>query len=92
MRDDPTKLRLAEALREAGLERMAVKAEAGDYDESESTAVEPLLDLRGDLAAEMINGHTGAKELRQRVMAGEFDSTDDEWWVEDMFRQFGGHD
>lgn len=92
MRDDPTKERLAEALRQAGLERMAVKAEDGDYDECESASVDPLLDLRGDLAAEMINGHPGAKDLRQRVMAGEFEATDDEWLIEMQFREYGGHD
>ena len=73
MRDDPTRLRLAEALREAGLERMAVKAEEGDYDQIESEVSEdPLLDLKGDLAAEMIRGNEAAKALRQRVMDGEF--------------------
>jgi hypothetical protein len=75
----PTKERLAAALKEAGLDLLAEKAAAGDYDELESDSALPLIDLACDLAVAMVNGNRAAAALRQRMIAGEFDATDEEW-------------
>lgn len=90
MRQDPTKQRLAQALREAGLHLLAEKAEAGDYDEIESRNALPLTDLACDLAVEVTKGNAMAKEIRDAMIRGEFDATEDEWdawWNSDEGRE-----
>lgn len=80
---EATKERLAAALREIGLDLLADKAAAGDYDEYESDSALPLTDLACDLAVAVVNGNEAAQQLRQRMIAGEFDASEDEaeaWW------------
>ena len=76
---EPTKLKLARALTEAGLPLLAEKAAAGDYDDIESQSALPMTDLACDLAVAVVAGNEAAQQLRQRVIAGDFDATDAEW-------------
>lgn len=70
-----TKDKLAAALRKAGLEDMAKKAETGYYDDFLSPLGAPALQLAGDLARA---GTPAALALRKRHINGEFDSTKEE--------------
>lgn len=74
-----TKERLARDLDQAGLHTLADKARAGDYDEVESDSALPLTDLACDLAAAFIGGNEMAKPLRQKLIDGDYDATEDEW-------------
>lgn len=69
---EPTKLRLARVLREAGLESMAAAAERGRYDDYQSESATPCVDLVNHLKA------AGAHELARRAMDGEWDATREE--------------
>jgi hypothetical protein len=79
MQQEPTKERLARALHQAELHELAEKAERGDYDEIESEAALPLTDLACDLAVYVVKGHDGAKAIREALIRGEWDATEDEW-------------
>jgi len=70
---------LAAELRKAGLPEMADRAASGWYHDFLSPLDTPTLALLADLATA---GTTPAKALRQRVIDGEFDATQqesDEW-------------
>lgn len=80
---EATKDRLAAELRAAGLDDMAERAAEGLYDEYQSPLPTPLMELAADLAVKAASGHQGAAALRQRVIGGDFDATDEEseaWW------------
>lgn len=80
----PTKVRLAEALREAGAnEAMIARAQAGYYDDYESPLAMPLTQLMVDLrvAAQYNHSHaTAAKlwQLAEDVKHGKYDGTAEE--------------
>lgn len=67
--------KLAAALREIGLEDMAVKAAAGGYDDFLSESAMPIHDLVNDLA---MVGTPEALKLRDRAINGDFDATAEE--------------
>jgi hypothetical protein len=70
-----TKDKLAKALVEAGLERMAIMAEAGFYDDFLSPIAFPITQLLADLRT----ANTPASyALAARVRDGEFDATKEE--------------
>jgi hypothetical protein len=74
-----TKDKLAKALREAGLEEMAKRAEDAYYDDFLSPLDFPCLQLNADLRAV---GTPAALALCSRLMNGEFDASkeeSDEW-------------
>jgi hypothetical protein len=73
MNAEPTKVRLARALREAGLDALATAAEQGRYDDFESASATPLLDLV--IALRDAGGQTA---LIARVQNGDFDASDAE--------------
>lgn len=81
---EPTKHRLARVLREAGLESMAVAAEAGYYDDYESESALPITNLVHDLRV------AGREDLARRAMRGEWDGTPEEGqaWFEREGREF----
>ncbi len=66
---EPTKERLARTLREAGLEDLAQRAAAGEFDDYESPHAMPQLELILEL------GKRDQTELIDRVSEGEFDGT-----------------
>ena len=70
-----TKDLLADALRQAGLEQMAVKAATGYYHDYISPLAAPCLQLAADLAEA---GTPAALALRARHLNGEFDATAEE--------------
>jgi hypothetical protein len=73
---------LAQELRKAGLEEMAVKAEAGYYHDFLSELAFPEMQLDADLVHAMQSGNVAAHALRKRHHNGEFDATteeSDEW-------------
>jgi hypothetical protein len=77
----PSSQRLADACRRLGLEHIAQNAEANHYHDFFSDKDSPTVQLVGHLggAAEMYPGmRVPILSLRQRVMEGEFDSTDEE--------------
>lgn len=75
----PSDAALAAALREAGLHDMAARAEQSHYNDFFSPLATPIMDLAEELRV------VGTKEslaLRQRVIMGEFDASEeesDEW-------------
>jgi hypothetical protein len=84
MNAEPTKVRLARALREAGLDALAVAAEQGRYDDFESASPFPLMDLVQD-----IRRAKGPESLILRVQNGDFDATDAE--AREWFETEGRH-
>jgi hypothetical protein len=73
---------LAQELRKAGLDTMAVEAEKGMYHDFLSPLATPDLQLDADLVEAIKAGNEAAKDLRRRHHAGEFDATlkeSDEW-------------
>lgn len=70
-----TKDKLAQALRDAGLDEIAARAAAGHYDDYLSPLDTPELALMAELRA---SGTPDAMALRQRVMDGDFDATSEE--------------
>lgn len=76
-----TKDKLAAALREIDLQEMADKAAAGYYDDFLSELALPTIELVNDL--ERV-GTGPARQIRKRVIEGEFDSTaqEAEAWAE----------
>jgi hypothetical protein len=70
-----TKDRLAQALREIGLDKMASDAEAGRYDDFLSNSATPQMDLVARLGIATGRGNLAAAALARRVMNGEFDGT-----------------
>ncbi len=88
-----TKDKLAGALREAGLEEMAKKAEAGYYHDFLSPLDAPCLQLMQDLR-EVSANNPKVPELMRRHCNGEFDASkeeSDEWAAslegQDTFRR-----
>jgi hypothetical protein len=86
--------KLAAALREAGLDELAKRAERGYYNDFFSPLDMPALVLAADLAKA---GSKEALALRERHMAGEFDASkeeSDEWAQgpegQDAFRRLMG--
>jgi len=80
-----TKDRLAETLREHGLDEMADLAAKGHYDDFESEIAFPLTKLVIGLR------DAGKHELIQRVMKGEFDATASEaeaWFMREGEKLF----
>lgn len=84
---EPTKDKLARALHQAELHDLAEKAEAGDYDEIASDSALPLTDLACDLAVYVTKGNAGAKAIREALIRGEWDATDDEWEQHDRWHR-----
>jgi hypothetical protein len=75
----PTKLKLAEAIRQfnPALTEMIERAKQGYYDDYESSLAAPIMQLLEDLL------DVGATALVERAMSGEFDGTEAEamaWW------------
>lgn len=73
---------LAQELRKAGLETMAVEAEKGMYHDFLSPLTFPDLQLDADLVEAINAGNEAAKDLRRRHHQGEFDATlqeSDDW-------------
>ena len=73
---------LAQELRRAGLDAMAVEAEKGMYHDYLSPLTFPDLQLDADLVEAIHAGNEAAKDLRRRHHNGEFDATleeSDEW-------------
>jgi hypothetical protein len=82
-----TKDRLAAELRKAGLNRLAIRAEQGLYDDFLSPLDFPSLELDKDLVAA---GTPEAKALRHRHHQGDFDASkeeSDEWAASDDGRE-----
>jgi hypothetical protein len=79
MNAEPTKLKLARALRDVGLDRLATAAEQGRYDDFESASATPLMDLVRDIreASPTADKH-GPGGILDRVMDGEFDASQEE--------------
>ena len=75
MSDEPTKVRLARALRLIELDSLAAEAERGMYDDYESPMAFPLINLVHRLGEA---GTSEAAALAERVKDGEFDGTKDE--------------
>jgi len=75
--------KLADALRAAGLEKLAQRAELDEFHDYLSPHDLPAIALGVELAA-IINGKlsldikTAAKKIRQRHLNGDFDATDAE--------------
>jgi hypothetical protein len=77
-----TKDYLAQELRKAGLETMAVEAEKGMYHDYLSPLTMPDLQLDADLVEAIKAGNQAALDLRRRHHQGEFDASlaeSDEW-------------
>lgn len=77
-----TKDFLAQELRKAGLDAMALSAERGHYHDFLSPLPFPDLQLDSDLIEAIESGNEMAKELRSRHHNGEFDASleeSDEW-------------
>lgn len=74
---------LAAALDEAGLPELAAKARRGFYHDFQSPLTMPQMQLCADLAAA---GTTAAMRVRERVIDGEFDATEEEAdaWAEGL--------
>lgn len=70
-----TKDKLAQELRNIGLEGMAAFAEQGKYDDYLSDSATPINDLVNELAKV---GSVEALALRRRAIDGEFDATKEE--------------
>jgi hypothetical protein len=70
-----TKDKLAAALTEIGLTKMAGRAAKGYYDDFLSSLATPTIQLVNDLAKA---GTPAAMALRQRVMDGDFDASREE--------------
>jgi hypothetical protein len=73
---------LAQELRLAGLEEMALQAEKGMYHDYLSPLTFPELQLDADLVEAHKAGNAAALDLRRRHHNGEFDATleeSDEW-------------
>jgi hypothetical protein len=88
---------LAQELRRAGLDAMAVEAEKGMYHDYLSPLTFPDLQLDADLVEAIHAGNEAAKDLRRRHHNGEFDATpaeSDEWAESEdgreAFRQLTG--
>lgn len=84
-----TKLKLAQALREANLPEMAVKAEEGYYHDFESPLASPALQLMEDIDDAIALGNEKAVSLRERHLNGDFDATkqeSDDWTESDEGR------
>lgn len=69
MTTEPTKVRLAKVLKAEGLDAMAKKATAGQYDDYLSNSATPIQDLVADLRA------AGRDELVRRAINGEWDGS-----------------
>jgi hypothetical protein len=77
-----TKDFLAQELRKAGLEAMAVSAERGHYHDFLSPLPFPDMQLDSDLVDAIESGNEAARDLRRRHHQGEFDASleeSDEW-------------
>lgn len=77
-----TKDKLADALREAGLNDMADRAATGYYHDFLSPLETPCLQLDRELYKAAQSGNTEAAEVRRRHHNGEFDASieeSDEW-------------
>ncbi len=72
---EPTRVRLARALRAIGLDVMAEEAERGVFDDYESPMAFPLTNLVHRLGEA---GTPAANVLAERVKDGDFDGTKDE--------------
>lgn len=71
--------RLAEALREIGLEALAARAEGGEFDDFRSEHAAPQHALVSELrSAASPTNHRAVKRMIERVGKGEFDATQDE--------------
>jgi hypothetical protein len=70
-----TKDKLANALRDAGLDDLAARAAGGYYHDFLSPLATPAMQLGADLAAV---GSKPALDIRKRHLQGEFDATTDE--------------
>jgi hypothetical protein len=75
MAPQPTKLRLAATLREAGFDDLAEEAARGLYDDYESPNAMPLHNLVARLKERM---DPKAEALIARVIDGDFDGTEEE--------------
>jgi hypothetical protein len=88
-----TKDKLAEALRQAGLPKIAGRAARGEFDDFLSPHATPQMEL---IKALDISGSHAARAIRKRVINGDFDATkeESEAWAaspegQATFRKFG---
>ncbi|MET0723375.1 MAG: hypothetical protein ABWY64_21485 [Tardiphaga sp.] len=70
-----TRERLARDLLEVGLEELATRAARGEFDDYASPHISPQMTLAAELA---IIGNDGAMRIRQAVIDGAYDATDEE--------------
>lgn len=81
---EPTKTRLAHALRTAGFEELANRAEQGEFSDFESPHALPKIELVGALSSIYKNYGLPtetcqkAHNIAQAVMRGEYDDTKEE--------------
>lgn len=84
--------RLAQALRDANLYRLADRAQTGEFDDFRSEHAFPLVTLTMELkAASTPQNHRLVKALIEDVKAGRFDSTREEaraWQESDEGQEF----
>jgi hypothetical protein len=72
---EPTKARLAAALKDAGHHELAERAARGEYDDIETTHAAPKIELVAALVA------ADDEKFARRVSSGEFDNTSEEWKI-----------
>jgi hypothetical protein len=77
---EPTKVRLAQALTDAGFHDLALRALIGEFDDFESDHPTPQIVLYHELAT---IGTPAARVFCADIRAGKFDATKEEaaaWW------------
>jgi hypothetical protein len=81
---ESTKVRLAHALRSAGFEQLANRAEQGEFSDYEGPHITPKVELVGELSKIYKNNSLAAAtcqmahNIASQVMRGEFDDTEEE--------------